>query len=72
VTYIDPVHGLENSKMLLSSIFEVPIEQAQVLAAFSRDVEQKTILLYGSPGCGKTLLTKWIAHKTGNWNEMLA
>lgn len=62
VPKIDPVTwqdigGLEEAKRLLKEAIELPARNPQIFARYGRK-PLKGIMLYGPPGCGKTLLAK--------------
>jgi SpoVK/Ycf46/Vps4 family AAA+-type ATPase len=59
--------GLETMKTMLNSLIRGPNLQKHVLQPFGVDMVKKTALLYGLPGCGKTLLANWLAYEN-NYN----
>ncbi len=56
ITWADVI-GQEDAKEALRSAIEDPIKHADIYAAFGMRAP-KGVLLYGPPGCGKTLLGK--------------
>jgi len=56
----EQVGGLEDAKTILKEIIEIPYLYADLYAAFHKK-PSKGALLYGPPGCGKTLLAKAVA-----------
>ena len=57
------VGGLENVKQELKEAVELPIKNPAVFAQMGIN-PPKGVLLYGPPGCGKTLLAKAVAGET--------
>ncbi|HJJ45154.1 MAG: proteasome-activating nucleotidase [Methanocorpusculum sp.] len=62
VTY-DDVGGLETQKTLLREAIELPLNSPELFEKAGVE-PPKGVLLYGSPGTGKTLLAKAAAHET--------
>ncbi len=63
VKWID-IGGLENVKQLLKESVEWPLKHAAVFKRLG--IRPPTgVLLYGPPGCGKTLLAKAVANESG-------
>lgn len=60
----EDVGGLENIKQILMEVIEWPLKYSD---AFDRAklAPSKGIMLYGPPGCGKTLLAKAVATELG-------
>jgi transitional endoplasmic reticulum ATPase len=60
----DDIGGLENVKQALKEMVEWPLKYPE---SFERMgiTPPKGILLYGPPGCGKTLLAKAVANESG-------
>ena len=54
------VGGLEDAKQFLREAIEYPMTYEKVFKFYNKDAT-KGILLYGPPGCGKTLLAKALA-----------
>jgi transitional endoplasmic reticulum ATPase len=63
VTWED-IGGLEDVKRELRETVQLPIEHADKFEKFGLQ-PSKGVLLYGPPGCGKTLLAKAIANECG-------
>jgi len=64
----DDVGGLENAKQELKDSLELPFQQPNLFNYYGVE-PLKGILLYGPPGCGKTLLARvaaWSIAKTHN------
>ncbi len=59
----DDVGGLEESKRVLKETIEWPIKYAD-LFVHAGTTPSRGILLYGPPGCGKTLLAKAVASES--------
>lgn len=53
----DDVGGLEDAKASLIEAIEAPVKHAKLYAQYKKKT-LKGVLLYGPPGCGKTLLAK--------------
>lgn len=60
----DDAGGLDEAKMALRDLIELPVKYAGVVSAFGLP-HAKGALLYGPPGCGKTLLAKVVASCCG-------
>ena len=58
----DDVAGLEEVKNTLRELIEMPLFHAEVFQQYGVK-SPKGVLLYGPPGCGKTLLAKVISHE---------
>jgi transitional endoplasmic reticulum ATPase len=58
----DDVGGLENVKRELQETVQYPVEHPEKFLKFGMN-PSKGVLLYGPPGCGKTLLAKAIANE---------
>ncbi|CAF5076867.1 unnamed protein product, partial [Rotaria sp. Silwood1] len=61
VTWED-IGGLENVKRELQELVEYPIEHPEKFLIWGM-TSSRGVLLYGPPGCGKTLLAKALANK---------
>lgn len=57
----DDIGGLDNAKQELREAIEYPHTHAELFRRYNKD-PIKGVLLYGPPGCGKTLLVKAGAH----------
>ncbi|MEL9940319.1 MAG: proteasome-activating nucleotidase [Ignisphaera sp.] len=62
VTYAD-VGGLEEQVAELREVVELPLKNPLIFKAMGIE-PPKGVLLYGPPGCGKTLLAKAVAHES--------
>ena len=60
----DAVGGLEKVKQTLKEVIEWPLKYMSTLEQVKLAMP-KGILLYGAPGCGKTLLAKAVATELG-------
>lgn len=60
----DAVGGLEEAKQILKEIIEWPLQHEKLFGE-AKLKSPKGILLYGSPGTGKTLLAKALATESG-------
>jgi len=58
----EDVVGLEEAKNVLREAIEMPLTHAEVLQQYGVK-PSKGVLLYGPPGCGKTLLGKVVARQ---------
>jgi transitional endoplasmic reticulum ATPase len=58
----DDVVGLDDAKNALREAIEMPLTHAEVLQQYGVK-PSKGVLLYGPPGCGKTLLGKVVARQ---------
>ncbi|KAJ1917403.1 AAA ATPase cdc48 [Mycoemilia scoparia] len=58
----DDIGGLENVKQELRETVQYPVQYADKFVKFGMS-PSKGVLLYGPPGCGKTLLAKAIANE---------
>jgi len=58
------IGGLEEVKMKMKEMIRMPIESPELYAEFGL-IPPKGVLLYGPPGCGKTLMAKAIATECG-------
>lgn len=63
VSYSD-IGGLNEVIQVLRETIELPLKHPELLAHFGIK-PHRGILLYGPPGCGKTLLAKAVAHESG-------
>ncbi len=59
----DDVGGLEDAKLQLREIIEWPLKYPELYKHLDSR-PPNGILLYGPPGCGKTLIAKALAHET--------
>ncbi|CAF1263565.1 unnamed protein product [Adineta steineri] len=58
----DDIGGLESVKSRLQELIQYPLEYPETFLRFGM-TPSRSILLYGPPGCGKTLLAKAIANE---------
>lgn len=61
-TTLDDVGGLDKLKIQLEREIIVPIRQQAKFKEMNFDIQSGGVLLYGPPGCGKTMLAKAIAN----------
>ena len=61
VTYAD-IGGLEVQMQLLRETVELPLKKPELFREIGIE-PPKAVLLYGPPGCGKTMLVKAVAHE---------
>ncbi|MFX0163045.1 MAG: CDC48 family AAA ATPase [Candidatus Hodarchaeota archaeon] len=59
----DDIGGLEEAKQRLIEVIEWPLKHREAFTRLGID-PPKGIILYGPPGCGKTLLAKAVAHES--------
>lgn len=57
----DSVVGLADAKQALREAIELPQQNSAIYKAYGKQ-PTKGVLLYGPPGCGKTMLGKAVAH----------
>ncbi len=62
-TYAD-VGGLDKAVEVLKEIIELPVKHPEVLRRLGIR-PHRGVLLYGPPGCGKTLLARAVAYESG-------
>jgi len=62
VTY-DDIGGLEQQKQEIREVIELPLKHPELFERIGV-TPPKGVLLYGPPGCGKTLLAKAVANET--------
>lgn len=60
----ESVGGLQEAKQALQDLVEMPIKHSDLIRRFGLP-SARGALLYGPPGCGKTLLAKVVAAKCG-------
>eukprot|EP00917_Polyrhabdina_sp_WS-2016_P009738 GHVP01021427.1.p1 GENE.GHVP01021427.1~~GHVP01021427.1.p1 ORF type:complete len:658 (+),score=133.07 GHVP01021427.1:43-2016(+) len=60
----DDIAGNDNAKKLLIESIDLPINRPEALANFSVSSSRGT-LLYGPPGCSKTMMARALASETG-------
>ncbi|CAA7038707.1 unnamed protein product [Microthlaspi erraticum] len=60
----DDVGGLEHLRRELNNYIVRPIKRPEIYKAFGANLETG-FLLYGPPGCGKTLIAKAVANEAG-------
>ncbi|NPA85890.1 MAG: AAA family ATPase [bacterium] len=63
ITYED-IGDLEEAKQRIREIVELPLKHPQLFEKLGIE-PPKGVLLYGPPGCGKTLLAKAVANEAG-------
>jgi len=64
----DEIGGLEEAKEALREAVEYPTKYAETYRAYGQS-PSKGVLLYGPPGCGKTLLARAVATSVGAEGE---
>jgi len=62
ITY-DDIGGLEEQKQEIKEVVELPLKHPELFERIGV-TPPKGVLLYGPPGCGKTLLAKAVANET--------
>jgi proteasome regulatory subunit len=60
----DDIGGLEEQIRELREVVELPLKNPELFEEIGIE-PPKGVLLYGPPGCGKTLLAKAVAHESG-------
>jgi proteasome regulatory subunit len=60
----DDIGGLEEQIRELREVVELPLKNPELFKEIGIE-PPKGVLLYGPPGCGKTLLAKAVAHESG-------
>merc|ERR1719476_732078 len=62
ISYSD-IGGLDTQKQELKEAIELPLTNHELYAQIGID-PPRGVLMYGPPGCGKTMLAKAVAHHT--------
>jgi transitional endoplasmic reticulum ATPase len=62
---INDIGGLERSKRTLLEALEWPLKYQELMEEYGLDHVLSGVLLYGPPGCGKTMLVEGVANYTG-------
>jgi ATP-dependent 26S proteasome regulatory subunit len=63
-THYNDIGGLDHVIAMVREIIEIPILHPEIIQRLGI-TPSKGILLYGPPGCGKTLLARAVAYETG-------